>query len=54
MPNRKVGAGLLAGAFTIILVWAVGMAGVKVPAEVASAFTTILSFLTSYFVVEPE
>lgn len=49
-PSRKVGAGALAGATTIILVFILGSAGVDLPAEVASAVTTILTFATSYFV----
>ncbi len=55
MINRKVTAGALAGALSIILVWAIKYFGqVELPAEVASASTTILTFITSYFVSEPE
>lgn len=50
MPVRKVGAGALAGALTIILVWAVGLAGTDIPAAVASAITVIITFIVSYFV----
>jgi hypothetical protein len=38
-PNASVTA--FAGAVTILLVWGAGMAGLPVPAEVASAFTTV-------------
>ena len=40
-PNASVTA--FAGAFTIVLVWAVGIAGLACPAEVASAFTTLFA-----------
>ena len=40
-PNASVTA--FAGAVTILLVWGAGMAGLPVPAEVASAFTTIVA-----------
>ena len=49
--DRKVTAGGLAGAFTVILVWVVGAWGkVEVPPEVASAITVVFTFLTSFFV----
>lgn len=48
-PDRKVAVGGAAGAITIIVVWAVGLAGLDVPAEVASAFTVLVTFATSYF-----
>jgi threonine/homoserine/homoserine lactone efflux protein len=38
-PNASVAA--VAGAGTVVLVWLLGMAGLAVPAEVASAFTAI-------------
>jgi len=54
-PNRKVGSSALAGALSILLVWASdAYAGVKIPGEAASAITTVLSFLVGYFVTEPE
>jgi hypothetical protein len=50
-PTRKVGAGALAGAFSVILVWVVGaFAGVTVPAEVAAAQTVIFTFVVSWLV----
>lgn len=49
-PTRKVGAGAIAGALSIIIVWFLGMAGVTVPPEVASAFTVLLTFAVSWFV----
>jgi hypothetical protein len=47
-PQPKVVAGGIAGAATIILVWVAGMLGVDVPAEVASAFTVLVSFAASF------
>lgn len=52
LPSRKVGAGLLAGALTTIVVWVVGLLGVVVPPEVSSSFTLLLGFGASYFVKE--
>lgn len=50
LPNRKVAAGGLAGALSVIVVWLLSLAGVDVPGEVASAFTTLIGFGTAYFV----
>lgn len=51
-PTRKVGAGALAGAVTIIGVWIAGQFGLDVPGEVGSAITTVLTFGASYMVRE--
>lgn len=51
-PNRKVGAAGLAGAVSIIGVWAASQFGVDVPGEVASAITTVLTFGTGYVIKE--
>ena len=40
-PNASVTA--FAGAVTIVAVWCAGAAGLAIPAEVASAFTTIVA-----------
>jgi hypothetical protein len=40
-PNATMAT--LAGSMTVILVWIVGVAGLAVPAEVASAATTIIA-----------
>ena len=40
-PNAMMAT--LAGSMTVILVWIVGVAGLAVPAEVASAVTTIIA-----------
>ena len=46
--NPKVQAAGAAGAITILLVWIVGLFGLEVPAEVASAFTTLVAFGAGY------
>ena len=51
-PNTKVAAGGLAGGLSLLVVWGVGAAGIEVPAEVAAALTTIITFAVSYFVPE--
>jgi hypothetical protein len=48
MVNKKVQAAGAAGALTVIVVWAANSAGVDVPPEVASAFTTLMAFLAGY------
>lgn len=54
LPNRKVGAGALSGALSVLVMWTIGAAtGVEVPPEVASAGTVVLMFGVSYFVKEP-
>lgn len=52
--NRKVGVGAFAGGISVIVVWLAQQFGAVIPAEVASAITTVLSFLASYFVKEGE
>jgi hypothetical protein len=53
VPTRKVGYSAVAGALTIILVWAVEEFGdTKLPAEVASSITALLTAITGYFVPE--
>lgn len=57
LPSRKVGAGALAGALSVVLVWVINTfvltGSMKITGEVASALTTILTFLVGYFVPEP-
>jgi putative flippase GtrA len=48
--QRKVAAGGIAGAVTVIVVWVASLADVDVPPEVASAFTTLISVAVGYFV----
>jgi len=55
VPTRKVGAGALAGAISVMLVWAVKNYGnTDLPAEMSSALTTVVTFITSYFVTDAE
>ena len=49
MLTPKVATGALAGAVSVIVVWIITKCGVEVPAEIASAFTTIISAGSSYF-----
>lgn len=51
-PNTKVAAGGLAGGLSMLIIWGIGAAGVEVPAEVAAAITTLITFAVSYFVPE--
>ena len=51
-PTKKVGAGALAGAVSVIAVWALQQTGVNMPAEISSAFTTLLTFATSWYVAD--
>lgn len=51
-PNRKVTGAGLSGALAIILVWAAGLGGVEVPAEVGAAFATVISVGTAYLLPE--
>jgi len=51
-PNTKVAAGGLAGGLSMLIIWGVGAAGVDVPAEVAAAITTLVTFVVGYFVPE--
>lgn len=47
-PQPKVLAGGAAGAAALVIVWAASQFNVDVPAEVAVAFSTLLSFAASY------
>ena len=47
-PDSKVAAGGIAGAISAVLVWAVGQAGVDMPAEVGAGFATLIIFAASY------
>lgn len=45
----KVATGALAGAVSVILVWIITKCGLDVPPEISSAFTTVVSAVSSYF-----
>ena len=50
-PDRKVAVGAGVGGLTAVIAWTVGVTtGVTVPAEVAVAASTFLTFLTQYLV----
>lgn len=46
--NPKITAVALAGSVTVILAWGLSLAGVAIPPEVASAFTTVLAVAAGY------
>jgi hypothetical protein len=50
-PTAKVTAGGTAGAFSVVLVYTLGLVH-PVPAEVGSALTVIVTFFASYLVKE--
>lgn len=53
-PTRKVTGGAVAGAVSILLVWLLGVMGIALPPEVSSAVTTLVTFVTSWFVKDAE
>lgn len=57
LPTRKVGASGLAGALSILLVWSLNSFVLRpnqtIPGEIASAITTVITFLVGYFIPEP-
>lgn len=53
-PRRRTIAGLLAGSIITILTWASkAYGGVEIPAEVALAGSTLITFLLQYFIPNP-
>lgn len=54
MLTTKVASGALAGAVSVILVWIITKCGIEVPAEIASAFTTIVSAIAGFFAPRSE
>jgi hypothetical protein len=54
-PQRKIVAGGLAGAITLIAVWVLeGTTGITVPADIALAINTVFVFFVQYAVKNPE
>lgn len=51
-PTRKVSAGAIASAASIVLVWALTQIGADVPPEVASAITTLMSVAAAWAIRE--
>jgi len=48
VPEKKVTAATLAGAIVTILIWILHMAKIDMPAEVATALTTVIVFVAAY------
>jgi hypothetical protein len=48
-PKPKVAAGGIAGALSILVVFAAGQFGLEIPPEVASALTVVVAFIAGYF-----
>jgi hypothetical protein len=48
VPEKKVTAATLAGAVVTIVVWILKLSGVDLPAEVATAITTVLVAVAGY------
>lgn len=49
-PTPKMAASVIAGAVTVLIVWALKEYGnTQIPGEAASAMTTVISFIAGYF-----
>lgn len=54
-PQRKIVAGGLAGAISVIAVWTLEQTtGITVPAHIALSIDTVFVFLVQYFIKNPE
>jgi hypothetical protein len=51
-PTRKVAAAGITLPISVLITWGLGMAGIPVPPEVASALATVLAALAAYLVKE--
>lgn len=51
-PTSKVTAAGAGGALAIVLVWAAGLAGLDMPAEVAAAITVLVATAAGYLKTE--
>lgn len=47
-PTKKMAAAGIGGAASVVLVWALSEAGVRVPADVAAAMSTLISFAAGW------
>lgn len=47
-PTKKVAVGGGAGAASVVLVWALGLTGLDVPPEVASAITALAASVAAW------
>ncbi len=50
VPQRKVASGAFGGALAVVILWGIGLGGVEIPAEVASAITALLVSGIAYLV----
>lgn len=50
VPERKVASGAFGGALAIVILWGIGLSGVDVPPEVASAITALVVAGIAYLV----
>jgi hypothetical protein len=53
-PTNKVAAAGIGGSLSIILIYLVGLTGVQLPPEVASAITALVAFLSGYLKTESK
>ena len=54
-PTNKVAAGVFAGSLVAVLVWAAReFAKVQVPAEIAMACSTAITFVVQYLVTDAD
>lgn len=51
--SPKVAAGGITGAAALVIVYVAGLFGLDVPAEVAIAAVTVVSFVAGYFTPDP-
>ena len=50
VPERKVASGTLGGIAAVVVLWAIGLSGVEIPPEVASAITALVVAGIAYLV----
>lgn len=50
LPQRKVSSGALGGAVATVILWAISLTGIDVPAAVAAAIATVVVTAVAYLV----
>jgi hypothetical protein len=50
LPQRKVSSGALSGAVATVILWAISLTGIDVPAVVAAAIATVVVTAVAYLV----
>jgi hypothetical protein len=53
VPQRKVTSGAFGGALAVLILWVIGLSGVEIPPEVASAVTGLVVAGVAYLVPSP-